>query len=124
MPAHERGGRSRQIRVRDRLQGREALPPELEERDQLVEVLQPMLAELREVTVHERPGGCGKDDLAAVAYGGDAGGAVELTPGVALAGLVQHSSVQPHPHLDGSGGERILTLPRSGERPDAVGEGV
>src|SRR6266536_4575131 len=86
LPADERGGGARQVRVRDRLQRRETLAPELEERDWLVEVLEPVLAQLGQVGVNERPRGRGQHDLPAVARSGDSGGPVELPPRVALAG--------------------------------------
>ena len=122
-PADEGGGRARQVRVRDRLQRRKALAPELEERDRLVEVLQAVLAELGQLAVDERPRRRRHDDLAAVARGGDAGGPVELPPGVALAGQPQLAGVQAHPHLDRRRRERLLTLRRSGQRLDRIGEG-
>ena len=71
LPPHEGGGSPRQVGVRDRLQRRKALLPELEERDRLGEVLQPVLAELGQVTVDELPRRRGEHDLAAVAARGD-----------------------------------------------------
>ncbi len=54
-----------------------------------------MLAELGEVTLNECPGGCGENDLAAVAGGRDAGGAVQLPPGIAFACRTELPRVQP-----------------------------
>ena len=124
----EGGDRPRQVRVRDRLQWREALAPELEQRDRLVEVLQPVLAELGEVAVDERPCRGRHDDLSAVPGGGDAGSPVELPAGIALAGQKRLPRVQAHPYPDRSALERLL--PPSGRReglsgvPEGVQEGV
>ena len=54
LPAHERRRRPRQIRVRDRLQRREALLAQLEDPHRFREVLQPVLAEVRQLPVNER----------------------------------------------------------------------
>ena len=64
------------------------------------------------------------DDLAAVARSGDPRGPVELAPGVALAGQLQLARVQAHPHLDRARRERLLTLRRSSQRLDRIGEGI
>ena len=104
--ADERRGRPRQVRVRDRLQRREPLPPQLEERDRLGEVFQPVLAQVEEVAVDERCRGRREDDLAAVPRGGDASSAVQLTPGVTLASQKHTACVQTYPHLDRSRAER------------------
>ena len=53
--ADERARRPRQVRVRDRLQRREALGAELEDRDRPVEVLQAVLAEVERRPSLERP---------------------------------------------------------------------
>ena len=98
--ADEGGDRPRQVGVRDRLQRREALGAELEERDRLVEVLQPVLAELGQLTIDERARRGRDDDLSAVPRGGDAGSPVELTPGIALARQARLSGVQAHPDPD------------------------
>ena len=54
--ADERRSRPRQICVRDRLQGREVLPPKLEECNRLDKVLQAVLAEVEEFAFDERRG--------------------------------------------------------------------
>ena len=53
LAADEGARRPGQVRVRNRLQGREALAAELEERDRLRKVLQTVLAELDELPVGE-----------------------------------------------------------------------
>ena len=123
-PADEGGGRARQVRVRDRIQRREALRSHLEERDRLVEVLQAVLAELHHLASDERPGRRRQHDLAAVARSGNASGTVELAPGVALAGQLQLARVQPHPHRYGARRERRLTICCGRERLDRIGERV
>ena len=113
-----------QVRIRDRPQRGEALAPELEQRHRVVEILEPMLAELGQLAIDERPRRCGYDDLTAVAGSGNAGGTVQLATGVALAGQLQLARVHPHPYLDLDGRERILTLRRSGQRLGRIGERV
>jgi hypothetical protein len=94
------------------------------EHDRLVEVLQPVLAELGEVAIDEHPRGRGENDLAAVARCGDPGGAVQLPTGIALAGEAQRAGVQADPRLDRPPGERLLTLRRCGQRLDGISEGI
>jgi hypothetical protein len=48
LPADERARGTREVRIRDRLQRREALAAELEDRDRSRDVLQAMLAEIGE----------------------------------------------------------------------------
>ena len=71
LPPDEGGRRPRQVGVRDRLQRRKVLLPELEERDRLGEVLQSVLAELGQVTLDELPRHRREHDLAAVAARSD-----------------------------------------------------
>ena len=49
VPPDERARRPRQVRVRDRLERREARVPELEDRDRSIDVLQAVLAEIGEL---------------------------------------------------------------------------
>ena len=67
-PADEGGGRSRQVRVRDRLQRREGLTAQLEERDRLVEVLEAVLTEIadKHPVVEQRPRRLAQQHLAPV----------------------------------------------------------
>ena len=66
-------GRTRQVRVRDRLQRRERAFAELEDHHRPVDVLQPVLAEVDErVRCGERGGRCRDEDLAAVTRGREA----------------------------------------------------
>ena len=123
-PADEGGRGPRQVRVRDRLQRRKALAPELEERNRLIEVLHAVLAQLGQLAVDERPRRRRHDDLSAVAGRGDPSGLVQLAPGVALAGQLQLTGVQAHPHLDGAWRERLLTLSSSSQRLDRIGKGI
>ena len=71
--------------------------------NRLVEVLHAVLAQLGQLAVDERPRRRRHDDLAAVAGSGDPSGLVQLAPGVALAGQLQLTGVQAHPHLTGPG---------------------
>ena len=66
LPADERRRRPRQVRVRDRLQRRKALLAELEDPHGLREVLQPVLAEIRQLSVDERTRRLRDKHLAAV----------------------------------------------------------
>ena len=84
----------------------------------------PVLAELGQLAVDERPRRCRHDDLAAVARSGDPGGPVQLAPGVTLAGQLQHTGVHAHPHFDGAWRERLLTLSSSSQRLDRIGKGI
>ncbi len=124
LPADERARGAREVGVRDRLQRREALRPELEERYPLVEIRETVFAELDQLAVDERPRRCRHDYLAAVTRSGNASGTVKLPPGVALARQLKRASVQPHPYLDLAGRERLLTICCGGERLDWIGEGI
>ena len=122
LPADEGGGRTRQVRIRDRLQRRKPLRPELKERHRLVEVLQMVLAELDQLPVDERPRRCRHDHLTAVARSSDPGGSVKLAPGVALTGQLQLARVHSHPHQYGARRESLLTICCGRERLDRIDE--
>jgi hypothetical protein len=101
LPADERAGRPREIRVRDRLERREVAVPELVQRDGLVEVLQPVLAELAELAARcVRRRRCGDDHLPAVARGADPGRAVDVDSYVALAGDMRIAGVNSDADAD------------------------
>ena len=73
LPPDERARGPRQVRVRDRLERREGAVSELEDRDRLRNVLQPVLAEIGQLDVDELRGRGREDHLAAVARGAPRG---------------------------------------------------
>jgi hypothetical protein len=93
LPAHERARRTRQIRIRDRLQRRETSVPELEDRNRFAHVLQAVLAEVDELVLDKRGGRRGEDDLTAVRGGGDTCGEVDVVTDVALVGEKRRARV-------------------------------
>ena len=82
----ERAGRARQVRVGDRLQRREGLRPELEEPNRLVEVLEPVLAQIEHLRVHAVAGRRGEEHLPAVGCGRHPGAEMHVQAHVALLG--------------------------------------
>ena len=92
--------------------------PELEERDRLVEVLQPVLAQLGDGRRRRAPASPPRPRPAAVPARGDPRGPVQLAPGVALAGQPQLAGVQAHPHLDRPRRERLLPRAAAATRLD------
>ena len=129
--SHEARGRPRQVRVRDRSQGREALRAELEDPDGLGEVLQPVLAEVKEQTVtwielvSRR---LREEHLVAVPARRDASPKVNVLADIALAGEVRHPRVDPDADADRSFGEQLDALlgscKRSGSRREREEEGI
>ena len=115
--ADERAGRARQVRVGDRLQRREGAVAELEDRDRLGDVLEPVLAEIGELDARRaRASQRERIDLAAVARSGDAGGEVDVVADVALVGEQRRARVQADPHLDRPRRQRLghrLAQPRA-----------
>ena len=124
LPADERRRGARKVRVRDRLQRRPGAAPELEEPDRPLEVLQPVLAELSQLAVDERPRRRRDDNLATVAGRGDPRGTVQLAAGIALARQQRLARMQAHPHLDGARLQRRLARGGGGQRLDRIGIGV
>ena len=89
------------------MSGGKSLASELEERDRLGDVLEPVLAEVGEGgSIDEGGGRLREDDLAAVARGGDPRCEVDVVSDVALVGQKRGPGVQADPHLDRAGGER------------------
>ena len=65
------------------------------------QALQAVRAEVARLdTRHEGSRRRGEQDLPAVAGGGDAGGADDVEPRVALVAELRDAGVEPHPHLD------------------------
>jgi hypothetical protein len=116
VPADEGARRAGQVRVRDRLQGREALRAELEDRDRLREVLQPLLAEVGALPVDEPAGRRREQHLAAVPGGGDARAQVHVLAHVALLAKQRRAGVDPDAHANRTFGERGVDLLRRRER--------
>jgi hypothetical protein len=128
LPADERARGPWQVRVRDRLQWREALLTELEDRHCALDVLEPVLPEIGEVRVDEGRGRRRQDHLAAVTCRGDSRSEVDVVPDVTLVGHERSPGVQTHPDLDRSGSERLGESgggrQRSGRRREGEEEGV
>ena len=122
-PADKRAGGSREVRVGDRLQRREGPVAELEDGNRLGDVLEPVLAEVDERAVDKLGGRTGEDDLASVAYSGDAGGKVHIAADVALLRDERRARVQSDSHLDRPRREPLGHRLGSGERSRRCGKG-
>ena len=105
--ATDEGARGpRQVRVRDRLEGREACIPKLEDRDRTVDVLQAVLAEVNErEAVEKYSGRLREHDLAAVSRGGDPRREMNVVSHVALVGDERGPCVQADAQVDRAGCE-------------------
>jgi len=93
VPADERAGGAWQVRVRDRLERREALGTELEDPDRLLEVLQAVLAEICQVNFRELACLLREQHLAPVSDRRDARALVHVLPDVALLAEVGSAGV-------------------------------
>ncbi len=108
---------------------------ELEQPLGAVEVLEPVLAELRErgpvgkLVLREDRRGLGQQDLAAVTHGTDPGGAMDLDPDIAVALDARFAGMDRHPDPDRCavgpvvGVECLLRLERAGDGIGRAGEG-
>ena len=128
LAAEEGARRTGQVRVRDRLQRRKGALAELVERDGSGDVLEPMLAELRELEVDGRRGRLRADDLAAVGRAHHSRGEVDVHAHV-LGGIGGGSpSVDADPDRDRAvcqAGHRLGNgCHRVGGRGEGVEEGV
>jgi hypothetical protein len=90
--------------------GGNPLVPELVDPDRPVEVLQPVLAEIRQVPVDERDRRLGEQHLAPVARCGDASPQVHVLADVALVRDGGGSRVDAHAHAHGPAGQRCLSV--------------
>ena len=120
LAADERARRPREVRVRDRLERRKALVAELEDRNRVGQVLEPVLAEVGERPLDERCGRAREDRLAAVRRGRDAGGRVHVLAHVALGRHERMARVEAGAHADRPVRERLGQ--RLGRR-DGAGRG-
>ena len=116
----ERAGRARQVRVGDRLQRREGLRPELEKPNRLVEVLEPVLAQIEYLRVHAVAGRRGEEHLPAVSCSRHPGAEMHVQAHVALLAQGRLTHVNAHPSPDRPVLERTLGLHSRGERGLAV----
>ena len=116
--AEERARGSREVRVGDRLQRWEGPVAELVERNWLVEVLQPVLAEIEQVepTAELTAGVSGEHDLATVAHRADPGRKVDVGPDVPLARHARRARVDADPDANRPGIEELGSLRSSGDR--------
>jgi hypothetical protein len=125
LATQERRCRNGQIRLMERRERREVVVAELVDALGGGQVLEPVLAEVAEAVraVKER-GGRGRDEhLTAVAAGGDAGRAVNVSADVALLSEMRRTGVEAHAHPDRAGREALERLPRRGERTRRGREG-
>ncbi len=118
----EAGAGAGKVGVRDRLQRRERPIAELVDPDLLVEVLEPVLAEVVDVEVDQVAGRAGQDDLAAVPGSGHARGEVHVEADVPLLRPSRRPGVQSHAYPQRTVRERVLRLSRGGGRLARVGE--
>ena len=111
----ERCRRDREVRPVQALQRRERGVSELVEPLGRGEVLQPVLAEVAQACVARQVACCLRDQhLPSVPDRSDPRSAVHVEPHVALVVDERLTRVQPHPHADRSGSQRVLS--RSGGR--------
>ena len=122
--AHERARRTRQVRVGDRLQRREGAVAELEDRDRLGDVLEPVLAEVgdarrRRARVSSRE----RTTWPPCAGGRDARSEVDVVADVALLADVRRAGVQAdaYPRSAPSSARFMPSRPRPAA-PGAVGK--
>jgi hypothetical protein len=116
--------RTRQVRIRDRLERREGALPELEDLNRPLEVLQPVLTEVdardalrRSVArAEERNRRRRDEDLSAITGGGDARRPKNVGPDVLVLGEKGRSGMQSHAHADRPRLERLCDLGCSRER--------
>ena len=107
LAADERAGWAREVRVRERVQRREALVAELVDRDRLRDVLEAVLAELDEIVARELASCAREDDLPSVCRGGDASSQVDVVPDVAFGGEQRRAGVQADPDANRPGRKRL-----------------
>src|SRR6187551_3441688 len=84
LTTEEGARRAREVRVRNGLERREAFLPELEERDRLGDVLEPMFPEIGQLCLDELGGRRRDDDLATMTRRRNPGGEVDVVSDVAL----------------------------------------
>ena len=115
LAADEGARRSREVRVRDRLERRKLPLPELEERNRLVEVLQPVLAEVEERgTVAEVVSRRLREErLAPVPGCADPGGQVDVESDVPPGDPRRRARVDSDPDTNRPLGKRLLRIERS-----------
>jgi hypothetical protein len=124
VPADEGRRGTREVRVRDRLQRRKPLAPELEDRHRRGEVLEAVQTQIRRVLSDEAARGLGQEHLAAVANGRDAGTEMHVLAHVALRRHDRRPRVEPHADPHRPGRERTLARLRGTDRSLGVAEGV
>ena len=123
-PADEGARRTRKVRVRNRLERRKGAISELEDRDGVIEVLQPMLTEIRQekVRVEMLTGRARDEHLTAVSGSHDPRSLVDVEADVLrrgherLAGVEAHADEELAPLGPGVREEGALSLARCGER--------
>ena len=105
--ADEGARRAGQVRVRDRLEWGEPLRAQLVERDRLLDVLEPVLAEVGELELDELGGRVGEDHLPAVSRRSHSRREVDVGSDVTLVGRERRPGMQADAYLDWTGRKRI-----------------
>jgi hypothetical protein len=123
LPPDEARHRTREVRVRDRLERREGLVAELVDPHRLREVLQPMLAEVDHgQAVDQLARRPGEHHLAPVCGRRYARSEMDVLPDVPLGGEQRGSRVQPEADVDRAAGELLDRLRRGRDRLRRLGE--
>jgi len=122
VPADERARWTRQVRVRDRLQWREALGAELEDRNRALEVLEAVLTEFEHAfrEIGGEPRRLGKQHLPTVAGCADPRTEMDVLPDVALRFDMGRARVDPDPDVDRTGLKSFAAFVSRDDRPACV----
>jgi hypothetical protein len=107
LPPNEGTRRTGQVRVRDRLEGREGALAELEDGNCIWDVLEPVLAQIRNGQLDELGCRLREDDLTTVRRRRDPRREVHVVADVALLSNERQAAVQADPNLNRPGGEHI-----------------
>ncbi len=124
LPTDEGARGPREVRVRDRLERREALLPKLVDRNRSLDVLQAVLAQIGERdAVNEFPSRLREQHLSAVTRGRDSRGEVHVVPDVALVSNERSARVESDAEVDPAFGERVRDRKGRGCRSRSGREG-
>ena len=108
LPAHERARRRRQVRIRDRLQRREALRADLEQPRRLGKILQPVLAKITDIGLDQVACRPREQHLPAVSGRRDARAQMHVGTDVTLRRDVGSAGMNAHPHPKPAGSKLFL----------------
>ena len=123
VPTDERARRPRQVRVGNRLERRKPLLSELEDRDRLGKVLEPMLAQIEQPVRSNERGRRGRQHhLPPMRRSCDPCRAVYLEPHIAGLADGHLARVHTHPNSQPELGQRHLRLTRRRQRVGGIGK--